>query len=293
MTIDLRATADAAAGPVNCGEAQAVSACRVAYKLLVAPDLPTNGGSFAPLNVLVRKGSVVGAVEPSPCAWYFSPLGLLIDLVVKALAPVLPQKAAAASYGDSMIVTVAGLDTRNGQGFFHIEPTVGGWGAWEGSDGESGLINSVNAGMKDFPIEILETRIPLHVRRYGFRPDSGGPGKWRGGNGVIRELEVETEQAFVSLWWERAHTPAWGIFGGSDATPPDLVINPGRDDERHVLKATRIVLKRGDIIRGCSGGGGGFGDPAERDPALVDADVRDRQLSEARARSAYAGQDAA
>ena len=106
MSIDLRETDDAAAGPVNCGEAQAISACRVAYKLLVAPDLPTNGGSFAPLSVQVRRGSVVGAEEPSPCAWYFSPLGLLIDLVVKALSPVLPLKAAAASYGDSMIVGV-------------------------------------------------------------------------------------------------------------------------------------------------------------------------------------------
>ena len=227
MTIDLRASADATAGPVNCGEAQAVSACRVAYKLLVAPDLPTNGGSFAPLSVRVRKGSVVAASEPSPCAWYFSPLGLLIDLVVKALAPVMPGKAAAASYGDSMIVMCAGLDNRTGEGFFHIEPTVGGWGAWEGTDGESGLINSVNAGMKDFPIEILETRIPLHVRHYGLRTDSSGPGRWRGGTGVIREFEVECDEVYVSLWWERSQTPAWGLFGGASATPPDLVINPG------------------------------------------------------------------
>jgi N-methylhydantoinase B len=287
MTIDLTATDDAAAGPVNCGEAQAISACRVAYKLLVAPDLPTNGGSFAPLAVKVRRGSIVGAVEPSPCAWYFSPLGLLIDLVVKALSPVLPQKSAAASYGDSMIFVCAGLDGRTGLGFFHIEPTVGGWGAWDGSDGESGLINSVNAGMKDFPIEILETRIPLHVRRYGFRPDSGGAGKWRGGNGVVREFEVECDEAYVSLWWERSKTPAWGLFGGAPATPPDVVINPGSEDERHILKATRIVLRRGDVIRGSSGGGGGFGDPGERDPEQVRADLRDRLLTSDGAASAY------
>lgn len=119
MTIDLRESSDAARGPVDCGEAQAVSACRVAYKLLVAADLPTNGGSFGPLTVHVRRGSVLAAGEPSPCAWYFSPLGLLIDLVVKALSEVLPEKAAAASYGDSMISTCAGLDDRTGEGFFH------------------------------------------------------------------------------------------------------------------------------------------------------------------------------
>ena len=287
MTIDLSRSADAARGPVNCGEAQAVSACRVAYKLLVAPDLPVNGGSFAPLGVDVRKGSVVAAAEPSPCAWYFSPLGLLIDLVVKALSSVLPEQAAAASYGDSMIFTCAGVDDRTGAPFFHIEPTVGGWGAFDGSDGESAVINSVNAGMKDFPIEILETRMPLHVRYYGMRPDSGGAGRWRGGNGVVREFQIECDTAYVSLWWERSKTPAWGLFGGADATPPDVVINPGRDDERHILKATAIELKRGDVIRGSSGGGGGFGSPAERDPEQVRADVRDRQLTPEAAEGIY------
>jgi N-methylhydantoinase B len=287
MTIDLTDSSDAAAGPVNCGEAQAVSACRVAYKLLIHPDSPTNGGSFTPLAVKVRRGSVLAASEPSPCAWYFSPLGLLIDLVVKALSPVLPQQVAAASYGDSMIVTVAGMDQRTGLGFFHIEPTVGGWGAWDGSDGESALINSVNAGMKDFPIEILETRIPLHVRRYGIRPDSGGAGEFRGGNGVIREFEVECDTAFVSLWWERSRWPAWGLAGGGSATPPDLVINPGREDERHILKATAMMLKRGDVIRGMSGGGGGYGDPARRDEESVRLDVRNRHLTPETAERVY------
>jgi N-methylhydantoinase B len=104
---------------------------------------------------------------------------------------------------------------------------------------------------------------------------------------VVREFEVECDQAFVSLWWERSKTPAWGLFGGADATPPDLVINPGRDDERHILKATRLVLQRGDVIRGSTGGGGGYGDPSERDADAVRNDVRDRQLSAEAAKRNY------
>ncbi|HWE83247.1 MAG TPA: hydantoinase B/oxoprolinase family protein, partial [Gaiellaceae bacterium] len=104
---------------------------------------------------------------------------------------------------------------------------------------------------------------------------------------VVREFEVECDEAYVSLWWERSKTPAWGLFEGRDATPPDLVINPGRPDERHVLKATRLVLKRGDVIRGSSGGGGGFGQPSERDPELVRTDVRDGQLSPEAASERY------
>ena len=129
---------------------------------------------------------MLGALPPAPCQWYFSQLGLLIDLVVRALAEVLPKQAAGASYGDSMVIGFSGIDHRNDQPFFDLEPTVGGWGAWDGSDGQDGLINNVNGSLKDLPIEVLETKFPMRMTHYGFRPDTGGPGQWRGGNGVVR-----------------------------------------------------------------------------------------------------------
>jgi N-methylhydantoinase B len=287
MTIDLSTSDDAKAGPVNCGEAQAISACRVAYKLLINPENPPNGGAFRPLTVKVREGSMLAAQEPSPCQWYFTPLGLLIDLVVKALAEVLPHEAAGASYGDSMVIGLSGMDPRNGQPWFDLEPTVGGWGAWEGCDGEDALINNVNGSLKDLPIEVLETKFPMRMTRYAIRADSGGPGRWRGGNGVVREYTLDCDRAELFLWFERSKTPAWGLFGGRDATPPVVVVNPGREDERRMLKASRVVLGRGDVVRTMTGGGGGFGDPRDRDPELVRADVRDGHLTPGRAREAY------
>jgi N-methylhydantoinase B len=287
MTIDLTDTDDAQRGPVNCGEAQAVSACRVAYKLLINPENPPNGGAFRPLTVKVRRGSMLGAEEPSPCQWYFTPLGLLIDLVVKALADVLPDQAAAASYGDSMVIGIAGVDDRTGRPFFDLEPTVGGWGAWRGCDGEDGLINNVNGSLKDLPIEVIETKFPIRMTRYGFRADSGGPGRWRGGNGAIREYTIDCESAELFLWFERSVTPAWGLFGGRAAVPPIVVLNPGRDVERRMLKASRVPLKRGDVVRTMTGGGGGFGAVGERDRDLVEADVRNRHISAEAARRSY------
>jgi N-methylhydantoinase B len=286
MTIDVTGSDDAQGGPINCGAAQAVSACRVAYKLLISPDRATDGGGFRPLSVEVRDGSLLGAREPSPCQWYFTPLGLLIDLVVRALSEVLPEQAAGASYGDSMIVGMWGMDPRNGKPWFDLEPTVGGWGAWNGSDGQDGLINNVNGSLKDLPIEVLETKNPVRMTHYGFRADSGGPGRWRGGNGVVREYTLEGD-AELSLWFERSGTPAWGLFGGSDATPPDVVINPGRDDERHLLKTSRLPLAKGDVVRTMTGGGGGFGDPREREPAAVREDLLDRQVTPEHARTVY------
>lgn len=287
MVIDLSETDDAKAGPVNCGEAQAISACRVAYKLLINPRNPADGGAFRPLSVTVRRGSMLGAEPPSPCQWYFTPLGLLIDLVVRALADVLPQAAAGASYGDSMVIVIAGHDHRTDAPWIDIEPTVGGWGAWDGSDGESGLINNVNGSLKDLPIEVLETKYPMRMTHYGFRADSGGHGQFRGGNGVIREYTLDGPWAELSLWFERSKTPGWGLFGGADATPPEVIVNPGRPDERRQLKASRMRLVRGDVIRTLTGGGGGFGDPSQRDRDRVRRDVLDRHVTPATARGVY------
>ena len=274
MVIDLSGSDDACEGPVNCGASQAIAAARVAYKLLVDPSRPANGGSFRPLSVKVRDGSVVGAKEPFPVEWYFTPLGLLIDLVVKALSEAVPERAAAASYGDSMVIYLSGTHPDTKQPWLHVEPTVGGWGAWNGSDGEDGLINNVNGSLKDMPIEVLETKYPVRLRHYGYRTDSCGHGRFRGGVGVEREFEILAD-ASMSAWFERSRTPAWGLAGGWTAEPPDIVLNPGRPDESHFLKCANVRLSAGDIIRTKTGGGGGFGDPADRDSSAVRADVAD------------------
>jgi N-methylhydantoinase B len=133
----------------------------------------------------------------------------------------------------------------------------------------------------------METKFPLRLSHYGYRTDSGGAGRWRGGNGIVREYTIECDEATLYLWFERSRTPGWGLHGGRDATPPDVVINPGRDDERHMLKASRVTLRRGDVVRTMTGGGGGFGAAAERDGELVRADVRDGHVSREAARAIY------
>ncbi|NUW42659.1 hydantoinase B/oxoprolinase family protein [Nonomuraea rhodomycinica] len=258
MRVDLTDCADQALGPVNCGAAQAVAAVRVGYKLLVSGDVPLNGGSFRPLTVETRPGSMLAARSPAACQYYYSHLGLLIDLVVKALAPVMPERAAAASYGDSMIVQFTGTDPRTGKLYVSQEATVGGWGAWEGGDGETCLINNVNGSLRDMPIEVLETLFPVRVTRYEVRPGSGGAGRWRGGDGVVREYEFCADTS-LSLWFERSVTPAWGLAGGEAGAPPSVTLNPGRADERRMLKVNALPVTAGDVLRCESGGGGGYG----------------------------------
>ena len=287
MTVDLSGSADQAAGPVNCGITQTVAAARVAYKLLVCSEVPPNGGSFQALDVQAPKGSIFYAQEPAPCGWYFTPLGLLIDLIVKALAPVMPERAAGAHYGDSMVITVAGSDPRNDDEFYlMIEPTTGGWGAFDGGDGANSLINNVNGSFKDLPIEVFENKYPLRILSYGIRQDSGGAGKYRGGNGTYREYLVESDAA-LWLWFERSETPAWGLFGGDTGKAPIVTVQRPGEETIERLKVNDVKLPAGSVIKSMTGGGGGYGDPAERDPELIREDLLDGYISPEHADAVY------
>jgi len=287
MTIDLAGSAEQARGPVNCGITQTIAAARVAYKLLICSEVSPNGGSFRPLEVTAPERTIFSAQEPAACGWYFSSLGLLIDLVIKALAPVMPEKAAGAHYGDSMVITVAGQDPRYDNEFYMmIEPTTGGWGAFDGGDGESSLINNVNGSFKDIPVEIFESKYPLQILSYGIRRDSGGAGKYRGGNGTYRNYLVKADSDLF-LWFERSKTTAWGLFGGENGLPPDVVVERPGEDKLELLKVNGIKVRDGTVIKSLTGGGGGYGNAFERDPEAVRQDAIDGYVSLDHARAAY------
>ena len=287
VTIDLEGSGAQTRGPVNCGFTQTIAAARVAFKLLVCSDDPVNGGSFRMLDVKAPQQSIFNAREPAPCAWYFSSLGLLIDLVVKALAPVIPQQAAGAHYGDSMVVTIAGEDPRrNGQRYLMVEPTTGGWGAFAGGDGADSLINNVNGNFKDLPVEIFESKYPVLIESYATRGDSGGAGRFRGGNGTCRRYRLQAD-ASLSLWFERSVTCAWGLFGGGPGSAPEVVIEePGKEPVK-CLKVNSIPLAAGTVVTSRTGGGGGYGAPSEREPEAIHQDMLDGLVSTDEARVAY------
>ena len=170
---------------------------------MINPERPVDGGTFQALEIVAPEGSIFHAEEPAACSWYFSSLGMLIDMVVRALAPALPERAAAAHYGDSMVTIFSGSDARNEDAFFvAVEANCGGWGAWDGEDGQDCLINNVNGSFRDYPIEVFEHRYPMRIAKYGIRKNSGGAGKFRGGNGSYREYHLDGDTT-LSTWFER------------------------------------------------------------------------------------------
>ncbi|MEM1111291.1 MAG: hydantoinase B/oxoprolinase family protein [Pseudomonadota bacterium] len=287
MVVDLEGSSAQTRGAVNCGYTQTVAAVRVAFKLMVCSEVAPNGGSFRALDVKAPVGSIFHAQEPAACAWYFSSLGLLIDLVVKALAPVVPDKAAAAHYGDSMVVTFSGNDERaGGERFLMVEPTTGGWGAYATGDGADSLINNVNGSFKDLPAEIFESKYPILIHAYGIRQDSGGAGEYRGGCGTYREYHLLSD-ANLSLWFERSKTTAWGLFGGGSGEPPLVHIAQPGEAPLERLKVNSMPLSAGTIVTTNTGGGGAYGEALNREPESVVSDVIDGYVSRSSAREHY------
>ena len=287
MTVDLSGSADQTRGAVNCGATQTISAARVAFKLLVNPKRPVDGGTFTSLDIVAPEGSIFNAQEPAACSWYFSSLGLLIDLFVKAMSDVMPDTAAAAHYGDSMVLILTGYDqSKNDELFVAVEANTGGWGGWNGSDGQDCLINNVNGSFRDYPIEVYENRYPIRIQKYGIRANSGGAGKYRGGNGSEREYLL-TNDANMSLWFERSKTTPWGLFGGLSGKPPEVVVTHPDGTESRALKSNATPLKTGTVIQVKTGGGGGYGNPSDRDPKLVQTDIENQYVTATEAEKLY------
>ncbi|XAP79297.1 hydantoinase B/oxoprolinase family protein [Citromicrobium bathyomarinum] len=280
MEMDLTGSSKQTVGGVNCGFTQTVSALRVAFKLLINPERPVDGGTFRALNIVAPEGTIFHAAAPAACSWYFSSLGMLIDMVVKALAPALPQRAAAAHYGDSMVTIFSGTDARNEDAFFvAVEANCGGWGAWNGGDGQDCLINNVNGSFRDYPIEVFEHRYPMRITKYGIRQDSGGEGEFRGGNGSYREYELDGDTT-LSLWFERSLTRPWGLSGGSEGLGPRVeIVAPDGTVRDDLLKTSTLPLKAGSVVRVATGGGGGFGDPAQRSAERHQRDLENGYVS--------------
>src|SRR5260370_41839729 len=139
--------------------------------------------------------------------------------------PGTPPEGCRRALRDSMVIYLAGLDPRKGNiPFLSVEANPGGWGAFATGDGQDGLINNVNGGFKDMPVEGFECKYPVQIHHYRFRPDPGGPGKFRGGCGLDRAYHLEADCGLY-LWFERSKTPAWGLFGGHDAIDPSNIID--------------------------------------------------------------------
>ena len=255
--IDFTGSAPQVVGPINAVEAITVSAVSYVFRCLLGDDVPASAGLMEPFEVIAPKGTVVNADHPASVAGgNVETSQRIVDVLFKALAQALPNRIPAASQGTMNNLTIGGMDQRNGKEFSYYETVAGGMGARPANDGMSAvhthMTNSLNT-----PAEALEYAYPLRVREYRVRKGSGGKGKRRGGDGVIREIETLVP-ARMSLLSDRRKQKPYGLQGGDDGKEGTAaIIRDGR--RRKIGSKGSWELEAGDRVRIETPGGGGFG----------------------------------
>jgi N-methylhydantoinase B len=265
--VDFAGTDAQVAGSVNAVYAITASAVFYVFRCLLAEDAPATAGLLRPVTIHAPAGSVVNAVPPAAVAGgNVETSQRITDVLLRALAQAIPGRIPAASSGTMNNLTIGGVDPRNGKAYAYYETTAGGMGARPDRDGVSGIhthmTNSLNT-----PVEALEYNYPFRVRRYGYRKGSGGAGEFRGGDGLVREIEVLGE-AQVTLLADRRRFAPYGLAGGeAGARGRTTLLRRGGGEEELPGKCNRQAAG-GEAVRIESPGGGGWGSAARRKKSI-------------------------
>lgn len=285
ITLDARDSDDQAPGPVNFLMSHDVP--RMVFGIWSLADDPAtllNQGALAALDeVMTRPGSILEPRFPAPLGLR----GITLIRVMTTCLGLINVATQGQAIASSNVYVIYYLRGRDGAGhpFLLTDGIAVGYGARPFADGIDAVYLVAN---ENYPAEFLDLSYPVRLLRYGINRDSGGPGRWRGGCGVVREVEVLAPEAMYSIRIDAVTNPPWGVAGGLSGRGGRCVINPGRADEREVDPVSDgHVLKRGDVIRIETGGGGGHGHPFDREAELVRADVRGGFVTRDSARDDY------
>lgn len=272
ILMDFSRSSPACAGPVNISKSTTIAACYVALKHIFG-EVPANAGVLEPVTFKIDESSLLSVTAPKPVGGYTETILRLIDVVFQAMAQLKPDGAMACAYGTINALSLAG-HRRNGQRWVMFSFFGGGHGAHSAGDG----LNHGNAPISTAtipPLEILESAYPVKFNCWALRPDSGGGGTYRGGLGAIYEIELLEEEARGFLFGERGKFAPAGVVGGEAGAPNRFTYE--QEDGFHepplVSKIVGIALKKGQVVRLETPGGGGFGAVKDRAPAAVEQDI--------------------
>jgi len=279
IALDFAETGSQVVGDINVVYLALVATVYYALKALLDPTIPANGGFYRAIRVTAPEGSIVNAEPPAPVAWRTQTCQRIADVIFGALAPALPGEVIAATNGANSAWVFSGVDPRTGQYYVYLETIGGGSGARATKDGLDGVqVHITNTS--NLPVECLEMEYPLLVEDYSLVPDSGGPGRWRGGLGLRRTIRVRGGEATFLGTLDRARIAPWGLFGGRDGGKAALTLNAGTDRQRVLSpKIAGLKLREGDAVTIVTPGAGGYGPPAERARDLVERDLREEKVT--------------
>ena len=286
ITADFRGTDAQVKGSINMPYSFTCSATYACVRSVMDPSIPNNEGFFRPIKVRTNPGSFVDCTHPAPVAARGLGATRATDCLWGALARMLPDKVFACGVQGDYGVTIAGYRP-DGRPFINLEFLYSGWGGRPHRDGIDG-ISSLAVNYANTPAEVIEVEQPLRIERYGFRPDTGGAGMHRGSLGIVRDYRlVGADEAVLQVRGDRQKFQPFGLYGGKPGDFAKNVINPDSDAPQVPPGKFMSSMAEGDVFRAMLAGGGGWGDPLERDPARVLDDVLNEKVSAECARLEY------
>ncbi|WP_254861578.1 hydantoinase B/oxoprolinase family protein [Halovivax gelatinilyticus] len=304
FTVDLSGSADQVDVPLNVPIGMSQTLAKLVFKSITTPDEDSNAGQYAPLSLEVPPGNLFNPEYPAPTFTLWTAF-LAVDVIYEALAKAVPERVSASSGGDLCDIMLYGEDPDTGRQFVEALNEGVGWGANDERDGPSALMHITETMVQNIPIEVFENKAPIEFDQLSLRQDSGGPGAHRGGLGIQRDYRFVHPTGGLSII-QKTKTEGWGLNGGEPGAKNVVVLdlNDGWDDRVQILVDNdelydavdddlkyagmfRGTFEPGEIISNRSGGGGGYGDPFERDPEAVREDVADGYVSREGARDDY------
>jgi N-methylhydantoinase B len=287
ITVDYSGMGDTAPGCINSGYfGGGVTTARVAFKYLVVPHEGANEGVFRPLKLILPEGKILSAPPTAPMGNYSMPFPTVIDAVIRAFEQAMPEHVTGGHFATHSGFRVYGRK-KTGEAFNGHDSGHGGWGACAWHDGAGPFRTMAHGDTRLIPMELQETILPFRIEECSLRADSGGPGKFRGGLG-FRKTYTFLDDCFLQTNLDRTKMPPWGVRGGGPGKSGLVTVYRGGTGEGEVLcKAKGVPLKPGDRAVLETGGGGGYGDRAERDLELIARDLRRGYITQEAAIEAY------
>ncbi|MEM7800824.1 MAG: hydantoinase B/oxoprolinase family protein [Chloroflexota bacterium] len=287
MIIDLSKNPDQSGGPFNMSRDEAVIAAQMAFKNVVSNDQVATGGTFRPLKVITRQGSVFDPIYPAAMGIYYEIAVRVHDLILRCLAPHMPEQIPSGSFSSIAGTLFGGIHPDTGRPYAVIEPEIGGWGGSATKDGNPGQFSAFHGETYNCPAEVAEVRYGVTVDYLSFHDEPGGAGKFRGGKGVRIDYRIRSDNAWLTFAYTRAVELPWPLLGGHKGSANHIVIRrAGGEREKHAV-ASGLTLNTDDVIQVMTATGAGWGDPGERDPDLIQADIKNGYISVEEAKSIY------
>jgi N-methylhydantoinase B len=286
IRVNFDGSSPTARGPINCPFVLAEASVAISLLGITVPHDQINAGHLRAFEVTAPPHTIVNPQWPAPCDSFAYVSRRVRELVYRALAASVPGVVPAGSHQLNGVYLYR-MDSQLGTPFIYSEPFSGGFGARPEHDGASALM--MGGDVRNAPIEVLETRYPFLVERHALDTGNMGIGKHRGGFGVIHDYRLTTDNVTLSVMNDSKVSPPWGLFGGKEAQTARVVAWPGTPQEKVFTERGNLIgpFQSGDRVSAHSSGGGGWGDPLERDPQLVERDVQLEYVTVQEAADAY------